>query len=250
MRRWFEPDRPSDFPARLTLFLGWVSFLPPFTPLTAVLAAVAGSLSHALCSRYPERYTGKPKIYLGLLLTLIALGLFAGEAALFFRWKERQAYTQRLAVSRFRMAEVSQAMERYREEKGVYPDAPSMAALEQALEPAYLQEVPLVDGFDAAFAGESRPEGFTLQCLPPPEQEGGVPPPPIRIHSAFQPAPPPPPPPAVDVNAPATEGGETVPGQPSDETGTSPAPSGSGEETPAPPAVNPASPPATPPPTP
>lgn len=211
MKRWIPPDQPSDLPARLTLYLGWACFVPPLTPVTALLAAAAGILSHALCRRYPERYTGKPKTYLGLLLALVALGLFVGEAALFFRWKERQAYAQRLTVSRFRMAEISQALERYREEKGAYPDAPSMAELERALEPAYLQEVPFEDGFGAAFAGESRPEGFTLQFLPPPEREGGEPPPPIRIRSAFQPAPAPPPPPAEDVNAPAI-GAEEVPG--------------------------------------
>jgi hypothetical protein len=249
MKRWMAPGTPSDFPARLTLYLGWACFLPPLTPLMALFAAGAAVLSHALCSRYPERYTGKPKIYLGLMLALVALGLFVGEAALFFRWKDRQAYAQRLTVSRFRMAEISQALERYREEKGAYPDAPSMAALERALEPAYLQEVPLEDGFDAAFAGQSRPEGFTLQCFPPPEREGGEPPPPIQIRSAFQPAPAPPPPPEEAVNAPAPDT-EEVPAPVSGEAaGTVGSPEDAANG-PVPPETTTARPPATPPPPP
>lgn len=252
MKRWIAPDRPSDFPARLTLYLGWASFLPPFTPLTALLAAAAGILSHTLCTRNPERYTGKPKAYLGLALALVALALFLGEAALFLSWKQRQAYGQRLTVSRFRMDEISQALERYREEKGAYPEAPTLQALKQTLEPFYLAEVPVKDGFGRDLVGESRAGGFTLRCFPPPPKEGAEAPLPIEVHSAFQPAPVPPPPPlpdvnALDVNAPTVEspGAPTAGADP--ETGPEAPSPGAGTDVPPPLPANTVSSPATPP---
>ena len=256
MKRWIAPDRPSDFPARLTMYLGWASFVPPFTPLTALIAACTGILSHALCTRYPERYTGKPKVYLGLLLTIVAMALFVGEAALFLRWKEQQAYQQRLTVSRFRLDEISQALERYREEKGVYPDAPTLLDLKEKLEPLYLSEVPTKDGFDGTLSGESRAEGFVLQCLPPPPRQGGQAPPPLEVRNAFQPAPAPPPPPvldvnapdvnALDVNAPVSEAGEAFAGGTSEGTGEAPGPPDAAVNAPVLPEVTPSTPTATP----
>jgi hypothetical protein len=193
MRRWISPDRPTDSPAKLALWLGAGSFIPAIGPAVAILCALVGAAAWVLCARYPERYTGKPRIYLAFALAAAGLLFFVGEASLFLRWKLGQEYEQKTSVSRFRLAELSQGLEKYREQNGAYPTALGVLALEETLEPKYLGEVPIVDGFGQALSAESRPEGFTLQAFPPPSRSGRASPEPLVVRSTFSPAPPPPP---------------------------------------------------------
>jgi hypothetical protein len=200
MARWISPDRPTDFPARLALWLGGGAFIPALGPAIALCCAVVGIVGCVLCARYPERYTGKTKIYLGFALSLAALLLFFGEAALFFRWKIRQEYEQKTSVCQFRLGEISQALERFREENGAYPNAMGILAVKGALEPKYSDDVPLLDGFGQAISAVSQPEGFTLRCFPPPFMEETPKRSPLTVQSTFKPAPPPPPPPPVEAS--------------------------------------------------
>ena len=201
MARWISPDRPTDFPAKLTLWLGGGAFVPALGPAIALCCAAVGITGYVLCARYPERYTGKTKIYAGFALSLWALLLFFGESALFFQWKLRQEYEQRVSVSSLRLSEISQALERFRQENGAYPSALGILAVQGALEPKYSDDVPLLDGFGHAISAISQPDGFALRCFPPPFRGETLKRPPLAVQSAFKPAPPPASPPAEEGSA-------------------------------------------------
>lgn len=186
------PAGPWDFPARLTWWLGIAALLPPLAPLAASLAAVCGLIGHLLCSRRPERYTGKKWIWAGLGLCIVAMVLFFAEAGLFLEWKRRQAASEREAVSRLRLQRVAEALERYREEKGRYPDITGIHRLKDLLEPAYAADLPVTDGFEASLSVWSRPEGFRVETSPLPLPGGGTAPP-LFAEGHFQPSPSPPP---------------------------------------------------------
>jgi hypothetical protein len=147
-----------------------------------------------LCSRYPEKHTGRPKILLALGLCLLGMALFFAEGALFWRWKIAQAYDQRVAVTRLRIGQVAQAMEQYRQEKGSYPEICGIMTAKAELEPRFTAQLPVLDGFDGAISVTSRPEGFRVMASLPPPPGSEIAPPPIVSESGFQPAPAPPPP--------------------------------------------------------
>lgn len=190
------PAGPWDLPARLTWWLGLLAFLPPLAPAAAFLAAVNGSVSHLLCTYRPERYTGKKWIWAGLALSLIAMALFFLEGGLFLEWKRRQLFAERQAVSRLRLQRVSEALERYREEKGKYPDTTGIHRLKEELEPHYTSDCPVLDGFDGALSAWSRADGYRVETSPLP-LPGGRSIPPLAAEGHFQPSPLPPPAPEV-----------------------------------------------------
>lgn len=189
-RSWREAGKPSETAGNLTLGLGLASLLPLVAPVAAALACVIGAWGMAMGRRSPERHGGRRKILSGLGLCILGLLLFFAEGALFLRAKTRQAYQQRTAICRFRVVEIQQAMERYREVNGAYPDARGIMALAQVLEPKYIPECPVLDGFDQAFSVSSWPEGFILTCAPPPAPDSqGTPTVPMVVKSSFRPAP-------------------------------------------------------------
>ncbi len=207
------PAGPWDFPARLTVWLGMAALLPPLAPAASLLAAVNAILSHVLCSRRPERYTGKKWIWGGLGLCMLAMALFFVEAGLFLDWKRRQLDFGREAVSRLRLQRVAEALERYREEKGHYPDATGIHLLKETLEPAYAADIPVADGFGGSLSVWSRPEGFRVETSPLP-LPGGRTAQPLFAEGHFQPSPPPPPP--LEVPAAGEEEGPVWPEKPPD----------------------------------
>ena len=199
---------PSDLFGKLTLGLGLVSLVPLAAPFACSLAAAAGAVGTILSGRSPERFGGRRWIMLGLALCVFGMALFFAEGAYFLRGKVRQSYEQKAAVSRLRLVEIRQALERYRQERGSYPRVSGIMNLKSLLEPRYLPDFPVLDGFEQAFTVDCRSSEFTLRCQPPPppghaEQR----PPAIEVHGAFQPAPSPaalppgfigpPPPPAL-----------------------------------------------------
>jgi hypothetical protein len=201
MARWISPDRPTDFPARLTLWLGAGALIPALGPAIALCCAAVGIAGCVLCARYPERYTGKTKIYAGFALSFAALLLFFGESVLFFQWKLSQEYEQRVSVSSLRLSEISQALEKFREENGAYPDALGILAVKGTLEPKYSDDVPLLDGFGQAISAMSHSDGFSLRCFPPPFRGETLPRPSLAVQSTFKPAPQPVLPPAGEGSA-------------------------------------------------
>lgn len=189
-RTWREAGKPSETAGNITLGLGLATLLPLAAPFAAALACVIGAWGMVMGRRSPERHGGRRKILAGLGLCILGLLLFFAEGALFLRAKTRQAYQQRTAICRFRLVEIHQAMERYREENGAYPDARGIMALARVLEPRYIPECPVLDGFDQAFSVSSWPEGFVLTCTPPPSPDvPGITPEPMLVKSRFQPAP-------------------------------------------------------------
>lgn len=187
------PAGPWDFPARLTVWLGMAALLPPLAPAASLLAAVNAVLSHILCSGRPERYTGKKWIWGGLGLCILAMALFFVEAGLFLDWKRRQLASEGEAVSRLRLQRVAEALERYREEKGRYPEVSGIHRLKDLLEPGYATDLPVADGFGGSLSVWSRPEGFRVETSPLP-LPGGRTAQPLFAEGHFQPSPPPPPP--------------------------------------------------------
>jgi hypothetical protein len=180
---------PSNTFGRAALALGLASLIPVAGALMAVLATAVGAVGAVLASRNPERWTGRRQILAGLVLAVVGLVLFFAEGALFLRWKVDQSYDQKIAVSRLRMVEMGQALERYREDHGSYPQLSGIMNLRALLEPRYLQDCPVLDAFDQPISVDCRPSGFTLSCTPPPRQNGGRPVAPIAVHGTFQPAP-------------------------------------------------------------
>ncbi|MGA9751231.1 MAG: hypothetical protein WBS54_05555 [Acidobacteriota bacterium] len=188
-----DPGTPSHLFANAALTLGVLSLLPPLAPLWVVLGVVAALLAGALTARSPERYAGRPKIWAGVALCGLGAILFIGESALFLHWKVQQQYEQRVDVSTLRMAEVSQALERYRQEQGAYPDLKGIAAAKTLLEPNYVHDCPVTDGFGGPLSVTSQPDGFALSCQPPPQPGSQHLPVPLVLRSSFLPAPPAPP---------------------------------------------------------
>lgn len=223
------PTGPSEFPARLTWWLGIAAFLPPLAPAAALLAAANGLLGHLLCSKHPERYTGKKWIWAGLGLSILAMALFFVEAGLFLHWKRHQVASGRVAVSRFRLQQVAEALERYREEKGRYPEVSGIHLLKETLEPRFTSDCPVLDGFGGALSVWSRADGFRVETSPLPLPGGGTAPP-LFAEGHFQPSPSPPPPPAPEGDAGASSSGGTPPA-PNPAEGSGPA-VGNGAESP------------------
>lgn len=180
---------PSDVFGRATLGLGFASLLPLVGPLMVVLAAAAGITGTFLSTRNPARWSGRQKIYAGLGICLLGMALFFTEGALFLRWKVRQVYDQRMAVSRLRLNEIAQALERYREAHGSYPQVSGIMNLSALLQPRYLPDCPVLDAFDQAISVDCRPAGFILRFTPPPPKGGTEAPPAVEVHGTFQPAP-------------------------------------------------------------
>jgi hypothetical protein len=180
--------KPTDAWGSLTLFLGLLSFLPALSPLVATAACLAGAVGTVLASRLPERFAGSRKIVAGLLLSATGMGLFLLEADLFLHFKIRQERDQRMAISRFRMGEIQEALERYRQAEGVYPNCSGAMTLCAALEPKYLVGCQPLDGFDRPFMVTSWREGYSLAFFPPPRVPGETPPP-VTLENRFQPAP-------------------------------------------------------------
>jgi hypothetical protein len=189
--------KPSERFGVVALAAGFASLLPPLAPLAASLAVAASLLGTFLAGRSPERYAGGRKMIFGLLLSVLGMGLFMVEAQFFWRWKVDQAYDARLAVTRYRLSLVEDALGRYRQETGEYPSVTGIMAAKKLLEPKYGALVPTLDAFDGALSVDSRPEGFTLTASPPPRPRTDWTPPPIVVQGGFQPAPSPPPPPEV-----------------------------------------------------
>ncbi len=187
-----EPGKPSAFWAGLALSAGALSLVPLTAPIAATAAALLSLIAIFLCSRYPEKHTGRTKVLLALGLCLLGMALFFAEGALFWRWKISQSYDQRLAVTRLRLDQVAQAMEQYRQEKGAYPDIDGIMTAKAELEPKFAPHLPVLDGFDEAISVTSRPEGFLVIASPPPPPGSDVSPPPIVTEGGFQPAPAPP----------------------------------------------------------
>ncbi|MGC8722347.1 MAG: hypothetical protein ACP5VF_00535 [Acidobacteriota bacterium] len=215
-----DPGTPSHLFANAALTLGVLSLLPPLAPLWVVLGVAAALLAGALSARSPERYAGRPKIWAGVALCGLGAILFIGESALFLHWKVRQQYEQRVEVSTLRMAEVSQALERYRQEQGAYPDLKGIAAAKALLEPNYVHDCPVTDGFGGPLSVTSKPDGFALSCQPPPRPGSPHFPAPLVLRGSFLPAPPAPPvqeaapdqgPEGAAPESPPTEGGDAAP---------------------------------------
>ncbi len=189
-RKWREAGRPSETAGNLTLGLGLASLLPLVAPFAAVLASAIGGWGMAMGRRRPEKHGGRRKILAGLGLCVVGLLLFFVEGALFLRAKTRQAYEQRTAISRLRMTEIQQAMERFREENGEYPEAKGIMSLSRLLQPKYVPLCPVLDGFDQAYSVTSWREGYVLSCNPPaaPDTPDHLPDP-VVVKSSFHPAP-------------------------------------------------------------
>lgn len=227
----FRPPlkEPWKYPARFTWWLGWTAFVPLAAPVAAAAAAVTALVSHFLCTRWPERYTGKNWIWGGLGLCILALLLFFAEGFFFFSWKQDQLYAQNLAVSRFRLTRVAEALERYREEEGHYPEASGIHRIKALVEPKYTTDCPTRDAFEGALSGWSRADGFRIETRPP-RRRDGTEPAPLVAEGHFQPSPPSPPPPPQD---PAAKGGNPAgePGPPdTPDPGEIPADSGTSGE--------------------
>ena len=191
-----EPGKPSQAFGILALGAGALSLLPLVAPLAAVFASMVSLVGLFLSARFPEKYAGQRKMMLGLGLCVAGMGLFLAEGGSFWKWKIDQAYAQRLAISRLRMSEIAEALERYRQEKGAYPEVSGAMLTKDLLEPAYITALSPVDGFDGVISVECRPEGFTLRAFPPPPPgANGVQAPPLTVTGRFHPAPAPPPPP-------------------------------------------------------
>ncbi|MEW5764192.1 MAG: hypothetical protein ACOYXN_12675 [Acidobacteriota bacterium] len=209
----FRPPlkEPWKYPARLTWWLGWLALVPLAAPVAASVAACTALVSHFLCTRWPERYTGKNWIWAGLGLCILALALFFAEGFLFLSWKQDQLYAQNLAVSRFRLTRIAEALERHREEVGHYPEVSGIHRLKALLEPKYVADCPTRDGFEGSISAWSRFDGYRLEAHPSPRRDGTRPAP-LVAEGHFQPGPSPPPPPPPPL--------EEAPAEPS----TSPAP--------------------------
>ncbi len=208
MIRRLPTGEPSKYPANLTWWLGWVSLVPLAAPAAALLAAINALLSLFLCTRYPEKFAGKTRIWIGLALCALGMALFFTEAGLFFRWKIDQVYQEKVSISRFRLTAISSALERYRQENGGYPDLSGIMRLKGLLEPDYMPFCPVLDGFGGAISVTSSRKGFTLSCRPPAPPWSNQAPAPIVMGGHFQPGPLPPPPPE---SPPEGQPGETVP---------------------------------------
>lgn len=174
-----------------------LALLPLVAPIAAAVSALTSVLAGFLISNYPEKHTGRRMVYLGLSLCIFGMGLFFAEGTLFLHWKIQQAYDQRLSISRFRLSQVAQAFEAYRQEMGSYPEISGIFLTRDLLQPKYTLALPTLDGFDGAISVLSRPEGFVASASPPPPPGSGIAPPPIVTESGFQPAPAPPPPPPL-----------------------------------------------------
>jgi hypothetical protein len=219
-KRYVDLGKPSERYGVVALAAGLASLLPPLAPLAAAVAAAASLLGTVLADRLPERYAGGRKMMAGLLLSALGMSLFLVEAQLFWRWKVDQAYEERLAVTRYRMSLLADALGSYRQETGAYPEVTGIMATRKLLQPKYGALVPTLDAFDGAISVDSRPEGFTLTAWPPPRPGTDWAPPPVVVQGGFQPAPAPPPPPPEA--APETPG-ESPPAQgapPSSEGGS------------------------------
>jgi hypothetical protein len=206
--------KPTDAWGRLTLFLGLLSLLPALSPLMATAACLAGAVGTVLASRVPERFAGSRKIVAGLVLSAAGMGLFFLEADLFLRFKIRQERDQRMAISRFRLGEIQEALERYRQAEGVYPNCSGAMTLCAALEPKYLVGCQPLDGFDRPFTAASWPSGYTLTFSPPPPAPGEPAPEPVTLENRFFPAPVP--------EGPAAQGPPVPPGLLRPDTGDAP----------------------------
>lgn len=178
MRRFREHGKPSEALAVLALAAGGASLLPLLAPLAALLATLVSLCGLFLSSRYPEKYAGRRKIHVALCLCLLGMGLFFAEGALFWRWKIRQAYGQRVAITRLRLDQVAQALEQYRQERGTYPDLSGIMRARAELAPKYSNPLPALDGFGGAISVLSRPDGFTVMAQPPPPPGSELAPPP------------------------------------------------------------------------
>lgn len=225
LRRLREPGKPSELLATVALYAGALALLPLMAPAAAAVSALVALLASILMAYYPEKHAGRRKVYTGLALCLLGMGLFFAEGTLFWRWKIQQAYDQRLAISRLRLSQVAQAFEAYRQEMGSYPEVSGIFLARDLLEPKYALAFPSRDGFDGAISVTSRPEGFVASVSPPPPPGSAMAPPPIVTKRDFQPAPPPPPtlppegvspgPPAEDLSPLPPAGGPVPPAAPS-----------------------------------
>lgn len=238
MTRYTEHGKPSEVWGRAALGAGLLSLVPLAAPFAATLSVLASLVGTMLSARYPEKFAGGRKILAGLCFCVLGMGLFFAEGTLFLRWKITQAYDQRIAISRFRMTQIAQALESCRQETGAYPDLNGIMLAKAKLEPKYISSLPTLDGFDGAISIESRADGFVLMAYPPPAPGSGESmAPPLIVSGGFQPAPSPPPP--APAEAQPTEGaaGSEPAGPPSSATpakgGTpAPAPQAPGAPTP------------------
>ncbi len=195
MTRYTEHGKPSEVWGRAALGAGLISLVPLAAPFAATLSVLASLVGTLLSARYPEKFAGGRKILAGLCFCVLGMGLFFAEGTFFLRWKIIQAYDQRLAISRFRMTQIAQALESYRQETGTYPDLYGIMLARAKLEPKYISSFPTLDGFDGAISIKSRADGFVLTAYPPPapgSRETTAPP--LIVSGGFQPAPAPPPP--------------------------------------------------------
>ena len=231
-KRYVELGKPSERFGTAALVAGWLSFVPLAAPFTATFAAGVSLLGTLLAGRFPERYAGGRRMTYGLLLSVVGVGLFMVEAPLFWRWKTEQAYDQRIAVTKYRMSLVAGALERYRQDKGAYPEVSGVQVTKRLLEPAYAPFLPTLDGFEGSLSVASRPEGFTITAFPPPRPRTDWTPRPLLVEGGFQPAPSPPPPPPVE---PPPEGSAPPADQPPGEEVAEPGAATPGQEAPSPP---------------
>lgn len=224
--RYDDMGKPSETFGTISLAAGWLALVPLAAPFAATISALSAILGTLLASRYPERYAGRRRILMGLVLSLVGLGSLFAEIPLFMRWKTHQAYEQRVEITKYRLSLLAEALERYRQEEGAYPTVSGAFLTKELLEQRGLGSVPWSDGFDGALSVDSRSEGFTIVAFPPPPPGSDERPAPIVTTGQFQPAPAPPAPPeaAPPTDAPPGQegrgqGGASPPGAP---TGTVP----------------------------
>ena len=134
------------------------------------------------------------------------------------------------------MAEVSQALERYRQEQGAYPALKGIAAAKNLLEPDYVHDCPVTDGFGGPLSVTSQPDGFELSCQPPPRPGSGHLPVPLALRGSFPPAPPAPP----QQEAPPDQGPAEAAAESSSTEGADRAPSATRGQAPRPSSTEPA----------
>ena len=156
------------FWVRASTLMGAACIVPCAAPLFFFPALGACAVARRLGKKDQEFAANRGWIVSAAMgMAILGMVMFAAEAGFFLHWKKESAERQRDAVTRLRIEQVKRGLETYRGANGAYPEAKSIREVESVLYPTYLNQCPLLDGWDKELYARSWPQGYEVRRAEP-----------------------------------------------------------------------------------
>ena len=155
--------------SKINFTVSLMSLIPFAGAVFSIASLVTGIAGLNLARRFPERFGGLVRLRVSVFIALIGLVLSGAEFHTFFKIKLKQANNARCELTMMRLYEAAEAMERYGELNGTYPEGGSAAGIEEKLKQAGILCMPFKDGWEREMTVRSRMWDYSLTAMKSPK---------------------------------------------------------------------------------